>query len=854
MDGYLQTALVANPVSPQPNRTSHLTKLLKPCPPSNKEFTCDNFHAVEGTYQLVHDIHFDTIAPQFSVGTRATILDVRPKQAPKSSSATSSITDSATLSTPTPASSGERMYNQEDDTNSSNTTLPPVTTTTTTTTHTPSTPLIFQQSTVNSTSLTYSVAPLDNIGITRSTALPIPNVTSRSYDSSSSTFQPDDKLTPPHSRTTPISSIPTITTNPSPANNAISTFPITGIQPSSSATPIPTSSTSFHHHHHLHHHHHHHQSNTDPTSLSSPLFALDTNASPTASSTSSQGENGSVINNTNGNGISDLSSSVSSLSALFSRRNSVRYLHSPQRKPKNNLTKTKSSFVLRMIIHDRLAQVLANRTMDDSFLFFNIGTSFLWMDAKGKPKDPLSRIVFTKAYPTCHDVNLMTKCSEHIDVIIGFSSGDCVWYDPLTSKYFRLNKDGNMKRGSVTNVKWIPGSEDLFMASFSDGSILILDKDREDQAFTPMAPSTWAEQQFHATRPHKSAKYNPVSHWSVVEKGVGTFEFSPDGIHLAIVGLDGTLRIMDYHQERLLDIFTSYYGNFLCVAWSPDGRYLLTGGQDDLVTIWGFTEKRIVARCQGHKSWVTNVAFDAYRCDDKVYRFGSVGEDCKLILWDFSFSALHRPKNKHRNTSSSPRSPKDTHRFSFIAADNMKTRTPMLSQMFDRLGTLEPTVTNDIMTNHSASHPLSTIPHSPTASPTSPIRPYLPQPVTLQKHFQQQSSQRKSQQRHHHHSFGFKKRSSSSSVSGGNQLHRPHLSPSSSPPPPSKAEYLGTAFEAYHSMMPTLHPAANKTQVPLLQPSTVRTIHGDPCVNLIFRHDSIVTTDRRGRIRTWGRP
>lgn len=41
-----------------------------------------------------------------------------------------------------------------------------------------------------------------------------------------------------------------------------------------------------------------------------------------------------------------------------------------------------------------------------------------------------------------------------------------------------------MKRGSVTNVKWMPGSEDLFMASFADGTILILDKDREDQAYT----------------------------------------------------------------------------------------------------------------------------------------------------------------------------------------------------------------------------------------------------------------------------------------------------------------------------------------------------------------------------------
>ena len=29
-----------------------------------------------------------------------------------------------------------------------------------------------------------------------------------------------------------------------------------------------------------------------------------------------------------------------------------------------------------------------------------------------------------------------------------------------------------------------------------------------------------------------------------------------------------------------------------------------TGGQDDLVTIWSFKENKIIARCQGHRSWV----------------------------------------------------------------------------------------------------------------------------------------------------------------------------------------------------------------------------------------------------------
>ena len=96
--------------------------------------------------------------------------------------------------------------------------------------------------------------------------------------------------------------------------------------------------------------------------------------------------------------------------------------------------------------------------------------------------------------------------------------------------------------------------------------------------------------------------------------------------------------------SRLLDLYASYYGGFLCVCWSPDGKYVLTGGQDDLVSIWSVTESVIVARCQGHQSWVTAVCFDPWRCDDRNYRFGSVGEDCRLLLWDFSVGMLHRPK------------------------------------------------------------------------------------------------------------------------------------------------------------------------------------------------------------------
>lgn len=69
-----------------------------------------------------------------------------------------------------------------------------------------------------------------------------------------------------------------------------------------------------------------------------------------------------------------------------------------------------------------------------------------------------------------------------------------------------------------------------------------------------------------------------------------------------------------------------------------------TGGQDDLACVWSPFEQRIVARCEGHSSFLTGLSFDAWRCDNRAQRFASVSEDCRLIFWDLSSAALQRPK------------------------------------------------------------------------------------------------------------------------------------------------------------------------------------------------------------------
>lgn len=62
------------------------------------------------------------------------------------------------------------------------------------------------------------------------------------------------------------------------------------------------------------------------------------------------------------------------------------------------------------------------------------------------------------------------------------------------------------------------------------------------------------------------------------------------------------------------------------------------------MTVYAPLEQHIVAHCQGHSSWVTGVAWDASRSEERTLRIASVGEDCKLILWDLSSASLTRPK------------------------------------------------------------------------------------------------------------------------------------------------------------------------------------------------------------------
>ncbi|EPE10384.1 catabolite repression protein crec [Ophiostoma piceae UAMH 11346] len=336
------------------------------------------------------------------------------------------------------------------------------------------------------------------------------------------------------------------------------------------------------------------------------------------------------------------------------------------RKPKNNVTKSNSSFISRAILHETLPKRLADRDPASLYYFGNINRGFQWLDFADEDKkaEYMTKMLFTKAHCLCHDTNPLSKTNTHIDVIMGFSTGEIIWYEPISQRYTRLNKNGIIRGTPVSEIRWIPGSENLFMAAYMDGSMVIFDKEKEDAAFVyneeeanhqRLSNSDEARLQIQIERSIYSSqsKTNPFAFWKISNQRINSFAFAPDGQTLiAVVSEDGSLRIIDYLREELVSIFYAYYGGLTCVCWSPDGKYIVTGGQDDLLSIWSVAESTLVARCQGHHSWVTSVAFDPWRCDDRVYRFGSVGEDARLCLWDFNIGMLIRPRVATANSGS----------------------------------------------------------------------------------------------------------------------------------------------------------------------------------------------------------
>ena len=75
--------------------------------------------------------------------------------------------------------------------------------------------------------------------------------------------------------------------------------------------------------------------------------------------------------------------------------------------------------------------------------------------------------------------------------------------------------------------------------------------------------------------------------------------FSPDGRHIACLDLKGCLRIWNARTGHLLDEWRAHVRDSYCLTFSPDGKGLVSGGEDKKPKYWDVSSLAVMETGRG---------------------------------------------------------------------------------------------------------------------------------------------------------------------------------------------------------------------------------------------------------------
>ncbi len=115
-----------------------------------------------------------------------------------------------------------------------------------------------------------------------------------------------------------------------------------------------------------------------------------------------------------------------------------------------------------------------------------------------------------------------------------------------------------------------------------------------------------------------------------VVAGLNKLAFHPDGKRLAVAG-DRVVEIWNVASRTKVGVLRGHVRAVYCPAFSPDGRWLATGGMDRTIRLWDLAtgdERRTI---YGHEGYIVGLAFSP---DSQLV--ASASEDRSAKLWEVS--------------------------------------------------------------------------------------------------------------------------------------------------------------------------------------------------------------------------
>jgi WD40 repeat protein len=103
--------------------------------------------------------------------------------------------------------------------------------------------------------------------------------------------------------------------------------------------------------------------------------------------------------------------------------------------------------------------------------------------------------------------------------------------------------------------------------------------------------------------------------------------FSPDGKYVVTGGRDNVARVWEMANGKPVSPELAHRDYVICVAFSPDGKYVATGSRDNTARVWESKSGKPVGLPLEHRSWVDGVAFSP---DGKYLLTGSLDNTARV--------------------------------------------------------------------------------------------------------------------------------------------------------------------------------------------------------------------------------
>eukprot|EP00040_Diaphanoeca_grandis_P004027 m.26786 g.26786 ORF g.26786 m.26786 type:complete len:407 (-) comp15542_c0_seq1:378-1598(-) len=244
-------------------------------------------------------------------------------------------------------------------------------------------------------------------------------------------------------------------------------------------------------------------------------------------------------------------------------------------------------------------------------------------------------------------------------ILIGFTSGEIVLHNTMQEKTDWFNFDCEVCDSPVTAISWITRTSfivghlngDMYEHNTTFSTTVRLKKDGKTFGDVVITKC-------------KKPNINPTKRWSLGKPAAAVMALATSPVEantIACGDKSGKLTIINVMTDAVVArVQLQSFGTMHAVTWSPDGKYIACGGQDDLITIYSVESHTTVVVGIGHSSWLMAIQFDTFAtsCARGCYRLITVGQDGKLFLWELNPANLPKQevalKNKPIKSKTKP--------------------------------------------------------------------------------------------------------------------------------------------------------------------------------------------------------